>query len=159
VARSPAFGRGARPGSAALAGVADRVARPGHRRGHRELDGGHRERRAAPGPERAARPAPGRAGLDGALAGRRRDPLLGGGAQPTGQHPAPGAAGKPSLPGLDPGDGLAGRPSARSGSTAWAASTTGWPVSTTPATSSATPRPPPSRPPRSGAGPRTRPTG
>src|SRR6266487_7199863 len=50
-----------------------------------------------------------RAGVDGALAGRGRHPLVGTGHQPARQHPAQSDQGRPALPAVDPADGLGGR--------------------------------------------------
>ena len=58
----------------------------------------HRERRAADRPDRAAGPDPRRAGVDGALAGRGRHPVLGAGDEPARQHLAPGDPGSRPFP-------------------------------------------------------------
>jgi integrase len=103
---SSSLGRGRGPDLGTLGQPAERVAWPGHRRECHEMEGDHRERRAAPGPERAARADLRRAGLDGALAVRRWHTLLGARTQSAGQHPAPGDAGEPSFPIDDSCDGL-----------------------------------------------------
>ena len=54
----------------------------------RRLGVDHRERRLQDQPDGTARGDPGRAGVDGALAGRGRHPLVGTGHQPARQHPA-----------------------------------------------------------------------
>src|ERR1019366_4272228 len=55
------------------------------------------------GPARADRPG---TGMDGALAGGGRNPLLGAGDEPDGEHPAPGDHRAPPVPRVDPGHGL-----------------------------------------------------
>ena len=86
------------------------VARPGHRPRHRGLGVDHRERRPQDRPDRAARPVPRRAGLDGALAGRSTAPdprCWRSTSWPT--SCAGPSRDRPSVPGLDARHGLGHR--------------------------------------------------